>query len=307
MNQKLLLQLNQDLQKQPDPFCNLEEVAKLYQLTCLLDENISNIEVPDSATPEYIEEILSGYLRDRNIERSESQCKVTLYPDTELEGADLVPLEHLDNQYAFDLLVALVALYSTASINTIYLTEHMADYQVDWLENDIDESEDIEEHETGKAILDSANEILKTKTALSINYHWGIPIVDQICSVRRQLSLHKKEVPAFLEVYISDALDTFEKCMSKRFIKLAGSNDHHESLSPLYYNVFYLYPENPENPDAHEHLIASIDESLNSELQEYSGALDVHQEQYNDISFLVDVVNEYKDVVANFNHIIEAL
>ena len=302
MNQKLLLQLNQDLQKQPDPFCNLEEVAELYHLTCLLDENIPNIEVPDGATPIDIEELLSGYLKDRNIERCDSLQEVTLYPNLELECADLEPLEYIENQTAFNLLTLLVSLYSSKSISTIDFTGHVLDYREDWFEEDEDDPE------YSQAIMNSANEILKTRTALAIIGYWGTPIIDQICSLRKELSLHKKEIPAFLEKYISDALATFEKCTSKRFTKLAGDDDYdNEGHSPLYYNTFFLYPENPENIYSHDLLIDDIDEMINCDLQNCSGEITVSQENYGDISFFLDAVNEYKEVVANFKQITEAL
>lgn len=306
MNQKLLFELDQDLKKQPDPFCNLEEVVGLYRFTCLLDENIANIEVADNATPAQIEELLSTYLKDRNIERTESIDRLVIYPDLELEGANLEHLEHIDNQDAFDLLAKLVSLYSSQCINTICYTEHVRDYREEELE--MGDEDDLENQEICQAIVNSANAILKTKTAMAVGKHWGTPLASLICSMRKELSLHNKQIPAFLETYVSDALDTFEKCTGKRFQSVAGEDTYYdESHSPLYYNVFFLYPQDPADKYSHEHIIAEIDESINCDLQEHLGGLEVWQEQYNDLQFFVDAVGEYKEVVTNFNYIVEAL
>lgn len=300
MNQKLLLELNNDLQKQSDPFCCLEEVAELYHLTCLLDENIPDLEVPEGSTPSAIEALLSGYLKDRNIERCESPDEVVIYPDLELGSADLEFLECIDNQRAFELLVALVSIYSFASMNTIGFTQYVRD----WREDDMCEDDEAEQ-EIGRIILKSTNEILETKTAQAVLKYEQIPLSDQIGSLRTELSLRKNDIPAFLATYISDALDTFEKCTSERFNLLAGYDDYHEeSHSPLYYNVFFLYPENIHS---HEHLIAEIDNAINCDLENHSGAIEVSRERYKHIQFFIDAVNEYKEVVNNLNDIIKAL
>lgn len=299
MNQKLLLELNQDLQKQPNPFCSLEEVAELYHLTCLLDENIPNFEVPDGSTPSDVELLLSNYLKDRDTDRCESIREVVIYPNLELGSADLEPLEYIDNQKAFDLLASLVSLYSSLSINTVWFTE----YALEWREDDL---EDDPENEFSQDVVASATEILETKTAKKIKEDYNIPTKDHICALRLELSLNKNEVPAFLETYISDALDTFEKCTCDRFNRLMGEDDyyHNENHSPLYYNVFFLYPETTRS---HDNLMTEIDEGLNADLQEHSGAIGVGQEHYQDIQFFIDAVNEYKEVVNNFNDIIKAL
>ena len=300
MNQKLLLELNKDLQKQSDPFCCLEGVAELYHLTCLLDENIPNLEVPDCSTPSAIEALLSDYLKDRNIERCKSLDEVVIYPDLELGSADLESLEYIDNQTAFELLVALVSIYSAKSMNTISFTQYVREWREDGMCED-----DEEEQEIAQIILESANEILETKTALAIQKFEQIPLSDQIGSLRTELSVRKNDIPAFLATYISDALDTFEKCTSEQFNLLAGDDDYHEeNHSPLYYNVFFLYPEDIHS---HEHLIAEIDDAINSDLENHSGAIEVSRERYQYIQFFIDAVNEYKDVVNNFNDITKAL
>ena len=39
---------------------------------------------------------------------------------------------------------------------------------------------------------------------------------DQIQQFSKELSLVKTEIPVFLETYIEDALDTYEKCTEER-------------------------------------------------------------------------------------------
>ena len=301
MNQKLLLQLHQDLQKQPDPFCSLEEVAELYHLTCLIDESIPDFEVSDDATPLDIENLLSTYLKDRYIYRGKSISEVTLCPNDDFGYADLESLEHVDDQIVFDLLVALVSIYSYQAMNTVYFTEHIRD----WREDELGEDGEDEEDEFGQILLESANEILATKTALAIQKHALTPLADQIGSLRIELLHRKNEIPAFLETYISDALDTVERCNSDRFEKMIGKDYYNNNNpGPLYFNVFFLYPDSDHS---HQNLIDNIDECINNELQELSGEIEIKQENYKDISFFVETVNEFKEVVNNFNQIIGSL
>lgn len=298
MNQKLLLQLNQEVQNSPDPFCYLEEVAELYNLTCLLDDTIPDLDVPGDATPLDVQNILSGYLEERNISRGDSVEEVTLYIDAEFESADLEVLESIDDEYVFGILVSLVSLYSTLSSNSVYLTEMVKEHREDELSFEPDD-------EICKSLVDATTAILETKTAQAIEAEYILSSTDQIASIRKQLSLLNKDIPAFLATYVSDAVDSFETCVSEKFLSMIPSGEYdYDNAHPCRYTIFYLYPE---SSPFQEDLCAEVDSWLESDLQESAGDIRIQRGRYHDIPFFVEASKRYREVLANFTTITEAL